>query len=54
MIGASLPVRLDAIAQRLLVTPADQRVDQRVAAAAREVLLDEAELLETLLIVGRA
>ena len=44
MVGAGVPVCLYALAQRLLVTPAKDSIDQFVTAAVLEVGLVKAKL----------
>ena len=42
MVGAGVPMLLDAGADRVLVAPGDDRVDKPVGAAAGEVVVAEA------------
>src|SRR5690606_28792859 len=54
LIRARGEVRLDVLGDLLGRAPADEGVDQAVGAAACEVRVDEAELLQVVLVVGQA
>ena len=54
MIGARAPVCLDARANRRLVAPRHDRIDQPVAAAIGKITIVETVLAQVVLVVGQS